>query len=47
MSVKNLFTQRRYDLDWLRVLAILGFGMRHLTRSTPFLKYANQALRPI
>jgi len=47
MSASTIFTQRRDDLDWLRVLAILGFGMRHLTRSTPFLKYANQALRPI
>jgi glucan biosynthesis protein C len=38
--------QRRYDLDWLRVLAILGFGMQHLTFSTPFLHYANEAVLP-
>jgi glucan biosynthesis protein C len=32
--------------SWCWILAILGFGMRHLTRNTPFLKYANQAVLP-
>ena len=31
---------------WCMLLAILGFGMQHLTRSTPFLKYANEAVLP-
>jgi glucan biosynthesis protein C len=30
----------------LFVLAILGFGMQHLTFSTPFLRYANEAVLP-
>jgi hypothetical protein len=28
------------------ILTILGFGMKHLTFSTPFLKYANEAVLP-
>ncbi len=31
---------------WCMLLAILGFGMQHLTRSTPFVKYANEAVLP-
>ncbi len=31
---------------WCWLLAILGFGMRHLNFSTPFLKYANEAVLP-
>jgi glucan biosynthesis protein C len=33
-------------LSWCCVLAILGFGMEHLTFSTPFLRYANEAVLP-
>jgi glucans biosynthesis protein C len=32
--------------SWCLVLAILGFGMQHLTFSTPFLRYANEAVLP-
>jgi glucans biosynthesis protein C len=32
--------------SWCFILAILGFGMTHLTFNTPFLKYANQAVLP-
>jgi len=32
--------------SWCFILAILGFGMRHLAFSTPFLKYANEAVLP-
>lgn len=32
--------------SWSFILAILGFGMKHLTFSTPFLKYANEAVLP-
>jgi hypothetical protein len=32
--------------SWSWILAILGFGMQHLTSSTPFLKYANEAVLP-
>ena len=32
--------------SWCFVLAILGFGMRHLTFHTPFLDYANEAVLP-
>ena len=32
--------------SWCCVLAILGFGRRHLDFSTPFLKYANEAVLP-
>jgi glucans biosynthesis protein C len=28
------------------ILAILGFGMRHLTKCTPILQYANEAVLP-
>jgi hypothetical protein len=31
---------------WCWVLAIFGFGMKHLTRSTPFLQRANEAVLP-
>jgi glucan biosynthesis protein C len=31
---------------WSFVLTILGFGMKHLTASTPLLKYANAAVLP-
>jgi glucan biosynthesis protein C len=31
---------------WCWLLAAFGFGMKHLTRSTPFLQYANQATLP-
>lgn len=30
MNAQPAMAQRRYELDWLRVLAILGFGMKHL-----------------
>jgi peptidoglycan/LPS O-acetylase OafA/YrhL len=44
----------REDLDdplvclcaWGWLLAVLGFGMRHLNFTTPFLKYANEAALP-
>jgi glucan biosynthesis protein C len=32
--------------SWCCVLAFLGFGSRHLNFSTPFLKYANEAVLP-
>jgi glucan biosynthesis protein C len=32
--------------SWCFVLAILGFGMQHLTFNTPFLSYANEAVLP-
>jgi len=32
--------------SWCLVLAILGFGMHHLTFKTPFLSYANEAVLP-
>ncbi|MEW5956747.1 MAG: acyltransferase [Chloroflexota bacterium] len=32
--------------SWCWILAILGFGMKHLTFSTPFLKYAGEAVLP-
>ncbi len=32
--------------SWCSVLAILGFGMQHLTVNTPFLRYANEAVLP-
>jgi glucan biosynthesis protein C len=32
--------------SWCWILAIWGFGMQHLNFSTPFLKYANQAVLP-
>ena len=32
--------------SWCWILAILGFGMKHLTRSTPFLQHANEAVLP-
>jgi glucan biosynthesis protein C len=32
--------------SWCFVLAILGFGMQHLTSNAPFLKYANEAVLP-
>jgi len=32
--------------SWCFVLAILGFGMQHLTFNTPFLRYANEAVLP-
>ena len=31
---------------WCWVLAIFGFGMKHLTRNTPFLQRANEAVLP-
>jgi hypothetical protein len=31
---------------WCWLLAILGFGMKHLRASTPFVKYANEAVMP-
>ena len=31
---------------WCWLLAILGFGMQHLTARTPFLAYANEAVLP-
>jgi peptidoglycan/LPS O-acetylase OafA/YrhL len=31
---------------WCWLLAIFGFGMKHLNFSTPFLKYANEAVLP-
>ncbi len=44
----------RYALGWVTrafggwccVLAIIGFGRKHLTFSTPFLTYANEAVLP-
>jgi glucan biosynthesis protein C len=32
--------------SWSLVLAILGFGMEHLTFSAPFVRYANEAVLP-
>ena len=32
--------------SWCWVLAILGHGMRYLTKNTPFLRYANEAVLP-
>jgi glucan biosynthesis protein C len=32
--------------SWCCVLAVLGFGRRYLTRNTPALKYANEAVLP-
>jgi len=32
--------------SWCCILAILGFGRKHLNLSTPFLKYANEAVLP-
>jgi glucan biosynthesis protein C len=32
--------------SWCCILAILGFGRKHLAFSTPFLKYANEAVLP-
>jgi hypothetical protein len=32
--------------SWCLILTILGFGMKHLTFSTPALKYANEAVLP-
>jgi glucan biosynthesis protein C len=31
---------------WCLLLAILGFGLQHLNRSRPFLRYANEAVLP-
>ncbi len=31
---------------WCWILAFLGFGFKHLTRSAPFLTYANEAVLP-
>ena len=33
-------------LSWCCVLALLGFGIQHLTVSAPFLRYANEAVLP-
>jgi hypothetical protein len=33
-------------VGWCWILAIMGFGMRHLTMTTPFLQYANEAVMP-
>ena len=35
MNVKTELTQRRYDLDWLRVLAILAVFIYHSFRFFP------------
>jgi peptidoglycan/LPS O-acetylase OafA/YrhL len=32
--------------SWCVVLAILGFGRKHLNHATPFLRYANEAVLP-
>ena len=32
--------------SWCIILAILGFGRKHLNYTTPFLKYANEAVLP-
>ena len=32
--------------SWCFALAILGFGLQHLTFNTPFLRYANEAVLP-
>ena len=32
--------------SWCSVVAILGFGRKHLDFSTPFVKYANEAVLP-
>jgi glucan biosynthesis protein C len=32
--------------SWCCILAILGFGRKHLDFSTPFVKYANEAVLP-
>ncbi|HSB66415.1 MAG TPA: acyltransferase family protein [Anaerolineales bacterium] len=31
---------------WCWLLAVLGFGFKHLTRNKPFLRYANEAVLP-
>jgi glucan biosynthesis protein C len=36
----------RAPASWCCILAILGFGRKHLNFSTPFLKYANEAVLP-
>ena len=33
-------------VTWSWLLAVLGFGMKHLTFTTPYLKYANEAALP-
>jgi glucan biosynthesis protein C len=33
-------------VSWSWLLVVLGFGMRHLSFNTPFLKYANEAVLP-
>lgn len=33
-------------LSWSWLLAIVGFGLKYFTRSTPFLKYASEAVLP-
>jgi peptidoglycan/LPS O-acetylase OafA/YrhL len=33
-------------ISWFALFAILGFGMKHLNFSTPFLSYANEAVLP-
>jgi glucan biosynthesis protein C len=36
-----------YELSaWFWILTFLGFGMKHLTFNTPFLRYANEAVLP-
>ncbi len=37
---------RKYELDWLRVLAILGFSIQRLRYPKPFLAHANEAVLP-
>jgi hypothetical protein len=33
-------------VSWCWILTFLGFGMRHLTKNTPFLQYTNEAVLP-
>jgi hypothetical protein len=44
--VYSLFFSLFSLFSWAFVLAILGFGMEHLTVNTPFLRYANEAVLP-
>jgi peptidoglycan/LPS O-acetylase OafA/YrhL len=46
MSETTAPAARRLELDWLRVLAILGFAAKHLNVGVPFLAAANEAVLP-
>ena len=40
------YRMRRKDGSWCWILAFCGYGFKHLTRSTPWLAYANAAVLP-